>query len=273
MSIQQDEPQVPETQTATLGDGEEAVEQEAVNPDSDGESPDLAPDQDQKAKVTFDEGQQAVFNQAIEKKVHKQREAERETERLRIELEETKAKIPQESRPAIPDLPDDPFADDYKQQIVARDTAIADAAAFDAREGEAKRLADHQQQEVQKTQVAQLQQVVGEYTKRAGTLGISDAELKAASDVVNMHGISNDLTAHILMDEKGPAITKHLAENPLLIDEVRGMNPMQAAVFIETKVKPSISGKSSTAAPDPATTLNGGGSPPGERGPKGSTFT
>ena len=87
------------------------------------------------------------------------------------------------------------------------------------------------------------------------------------------HGISDDVTLHILNDDKGPMITKYLAQNPLALDELHGMSPMQAAIHIENVVKPSaVSSKNTTNAPPPSTNLDGGGSPPSERGPKGAKF-
>lgn len=273
MSLQQEMPQADEQTPGTFDDGQEA-ESSAELRVPVGDDSALAPEEneDQKPKVTFDPDQQAVFDNAIGKKTAAQRSAERETEQLRQELADAKAKLPQATRPEVPPIPDDAFADDFQQQMDDRDKVIADAAAFDARADEAERLENSRQEEAKTAQVAQLQKVVSDYDGRAKTLGISEADLKTAADVVNAHGINNQLVGHILMDEQGPAITKHLAENPAMLDAVSKLTPMQAAVFIEQKVKPSLSGKATSAAPNPATTLNGGGSPPSERGPTGATF-
>ncbi len=262
---------------------DENLQEENLEAGSGDENSELAPEnqdenseenqEEQPAKVVFDEAQQGVFDKAMDKKTFERREAERNSERLELENEELRSKIPVETRPTVPKLPD-PYSDTYEQDMQDYTKAVQDATTFDSREAETKRNQEHDQQQQQTKQVQQLQKVVGDYTTRAKSMNISDADLKTASDAVNAHGISNDLTMHILMDEKGPAITKHLAGNLQALDDMRGMTPMQMAVYVETKIKPALSSKKTSSAPNPATTLgDGGGAPPGDRGPKGATFT
>jgi hypothetical protein len=228
-------------------------------------------DQPAKDKVTFDENQQQVFDDAIGKKVKATRVAERRADELAKELEELKAKVPVEERPVVPELPDQ-FADDYQEKMQERDKAVADAAAFDARQTVNSERQEAVQREQHEEQIKTLKGVVETYTDRAKDMGISDVDLKASSDVIGEHGIDNSLAAHILKDDKGPAITVHLAKNPLVLEELRTMSPMQAAIHLENVVKPKLSLKKNTETPKPATTFEGGGSPPSERGPKGATF-
>ena len=222
--------------------------------------------------VKFDERQQKVFNEAIGKKVSGQRAAEREAGALRRELDELKASAPVEQRPVIPEAPD-PYADDYEAQVQARDEKIIAASAFDKEQEIVARQTKDRAQQVQQQQIQTLQETVTTYTERAKTSGMTAKELKSAGDAVSAHGVSNDVVHHILMDEAGPSITKYLADNPLAMDALNGLTPMQAAVHIETVIKPvAVSPKRTTNAPPPETTLEGGGTPPSERGPKGATF-
>lgn len=264
MSLQDEEPQA-------VAPVAPVPEVEGAETDVDGIDSDLAPETPEGEKVTFNEGQQKVFNEAIDRKTRKLREAERESERLQVQLTDAKSKIPQETRPGIPDSPD-PYGDDYDAKVQARDKAIADAASFDVRQTEQTRQNEQEQQRQQDHELQQVNKVVADYAGRAEGLGVSSEQLAVAAEIVNGHGISNQVTAHILTDDKGPAITKYLADNPAVLSDLSGLQPMQAAIFIDQKVKPFIEGKKTTDTPDPATTLAGGGSPPGERGPQGAKF-
>mgnify|MGYP000406052172 CR=1 FL=1 len=84
----------------------EEVETEGQETDSD-PPPDTA--ETQEKQITFSEEQQRIFDEAVGKKVFKLREKEREAEALKKQLEEIQARLPQETRPVVPDLPD-PFA-------------------------------------------------------------------------------------------------------------------------------------------------------------------
>lgn len=237
----------------------------------DGEdASELAPEGTEE-KVTFDEAQQAVFNREIDKKTRATHDEKRRGDRLETELAEANAKIPTALRPNIPPMPDQ-YDDNFDELMATRDKAIADGAAFDASAEHSAQATRDREQQQQNDQLGQLQTKVDSYAKRAGDLGISADALRIAGGAVKAHGIDPELAMHIIGDDMGPAITKHLADNPQVLDQVAEMSPMQAAIFIETNVKPSLSGKPSTNAPLPAQTIKGGGAPPSERGPEGATF-
>ena len=223
-------------------------------------------------KVSFNEQQQVVFNDAIGKKVASQRAAEREAQELRLELQNLKADIPQPKRPELPDAPD-PMDDDFEQKLKIREAALEERVRFDVQQDADTKFQEQEQAKAQNEAGAKLNVVATAYAEKAKVLGISDEALKAAGNVLKTTGISNELTLHILKDDKGPAITKYLADNPVVLDSMQGMTNMQAAIFIETKVKP-IAGslKQTTNAPHPSEILQGGGTPPTDRGPKGATF-
>lgn len=263
-ALQAEAEPVEEAEDVTVEPAEEAPAEETNDNDPDAEQ---APE-----KVSFTPEQQEVFDKAIGKKVGATRAAERKAEELAAQLADAQAKIPVEQRPDVPETPD-PYAENYSDQVAARDKAIADRAAYDARQTVIEDQKVEQAQRTRNEQVAAVQTVVTTYTDRAKDMGIAPEDLGAAGKVVAAHGISDDVTLHILNDDKGPAITTYLAQNPLAMDELHGMNPMQAAIHIENVVKPAaVSSKKTTNAPPPSTNLEGGGSPPSERGPKGATF-
>lgn len=224
-------------------------------------------------KITFTEEQQKVVNDLAAKKTFKIREAEREAEALRQQLAEAQAKVPQETRPEVPELPD-PYDDNYQEVLAKREEAIRAAAKFDA--------AETVRQEQQQAQVLQQQQeqqqvlvkTVTDYAKRAETLGVNAQELQVAGNTVQQYGIDDQVVMHILNDEQGPLITKYLSQNPQALETIRNADPMSAAVYISTEVKTKAAalGVKPPTAPDPVETLTGAGVAPGERGPKGATF-
>lgn len=232
---------------------------------------------EQRAKqVVFTEEQQQVFNKAIAEKVRKQRDAEREAERLRKELEEIKAKVPQQARPVVPDLPDAYALSEaeFRERVRQREQAIAEAARWDAQQ----KLLDEQrqlrEQELQRQQQEVLTNTVKTYTERAIQLGVKPEELQVAGNTVAQFGIDDSLTQFILNDDHGPLLTKYLAANLLELEELRSLPPTVAAVRLATTIKPKLAAMKprTTSAPDPLEIPRGSGAAPRPRGPKGATF-
>ena len=195
----------------------------------------------------------------------------RAREAAEAELARIKAES-QPQRPTIPELPD-PYDDNFDQLIVARDKAIQEAAIFDAKQQQSQA----QRESVEQQRIAQQQQqlvtAVKTYSDRAATLNISPDALQVAGQTVAAYGIDNQLASYILSDEQGPLITTYLAQNPSELEKINTLTPMQAAVYLETNIKPKAgSVKRNNSAPAPADTLNGGGVAPRQRGPKDATF-
>ena len=230
-------------------------------------------EQDEGGKVApFTPEQQAIFDNAIGKKVGATRAAERRAEAVEAELAELRANQPVEQRPAIPPMPDQ-FADDFDEKTKTRDKAIADASAYDTRQETLATQKTEQTQRAANERQQAATTAINTYTDRATALGITPDELAKSGDAVAAYGINDAVVLHILGDEKGPALTKYLAENPIAMDKLNGLTPMQAAVHIENVVNPAaLKMKKTTNAPPPSTNLEGGGSPPSDRGPKGATF-
>lgn len=225
------------------------------------------------AKVEFSDDQQKVFNDMAAKKAFETREAKRETDDLRRQLEETKAKIPQQVAPVVPDLPD-PYDDDYTIRVTERDNAIRASAQFDAN----ARLQHEQQQLTQQAAQQKVQdaytKTVGTYSDRAKTLGMTQEELQVANNTVGQFGIDSNVANFIMQDDQGPLITKYLAENPMEMERLNSLDPMSASVRIATEIKAKASalGNKQRTAPNPAETLQGNGVPAKERGPSGAKF-
>lgn len=251
---------------------EDQAEQVSVDPTIQADTSETAPIAEQ-AKVEFNDDQQKVFNDMAAKKAFETREAKRESDELRRQLEETKAKIPQQSRPNVPDVPD-PYDDNYESRLRERDDAIRASAEYDAnvrvRQESAQREQQRTQHETQQKQVVRIQTYAG----RAKTLGMTSAELESAGARVNEFGIAPDVANFIIGDDQGPLITKYLSQNPLEMETLGSMDSMSAGIRIATvvKAKAAALGVQQRNAPDPAETLRGAGVSTSDGGPDGASY-
>lgn len=262
----QELPQTAEPMEAAAEQAEGAQSQGEGQSESEGAGPAPAAH-----KVEFTPEQQAVFDKAIAEKTFKRREAEREAERLKAELDQVRAQLPKEQRPTIPPMPD-PYDEDFNQRVFARDEALRKAAEWDARERfmqEQKAQHEHRQQ---LDRMQSLQKTVESYSKRAASLNIDANELALAGQTVGVYGIDESLASHILEHDKGPAITVYLAANPHELETMRAMNPIRAGVYLETVIAQKAATRTKTGAPPPPDTLGNGGAPKAERGPKGARY-
>ena len=225
-------------------------------------------------KVTFDDAQQAVFNAAIGKKTAGMREAERHSEDLQRQLDEAKAKLPQEQAPLIPEVPDQ-FDDDFEKKTLERDQSIAQLAQYQAVQVANAQQAQAAVEQNQAAELAKFNEALTEYSGRATKLGIGEQELQAAGATITSQVNLNDYVAgHILNEAQGPAITMYLAKNPQVLAELSVMSPMAAAVFIETdiKVKAVAGNPSVDPPPAPVDSLGGSGVSIEDPALKGAVF-
>ena len=251
-------------------DADEAPELESAPVEIEGDEPtetDAAA-----AAETKEETPGERYNKRINDKHRQMMEQTRRADDLEQQLAETRAKLPQEQRPSVPELPD-PYDADFGPKMAARDTALRETAAYDARQTLAAEQQQTKAQEAQREQQAALVTRVTTYTERAQKHGINAEQLQVAGQTVAQYGISDELTNFILDDEQGPQITAYLSKNPGELDELSRLTPVQAAVRIATVVKPKASQHSGlSGAPEPVTGLSGGGAPPAQRGPAGATY-
>jgi hypothetical protein len=247
----------------------ETVEAESVNTEQpmSGEPTGENPDSNQ---PLFSEEGQRLFNT----KMAEEKRAKRE---LEARLKDLESKVPQESRPDIPDIPD-PYSfdtdDGYKDAIRKRDEALSRAVSYDTRQRSIAEQQQRQQQEEAIKQQIELENAVTTYSSRAAKLGVSQDELQAAGQQIENYGVNLEVQKFILRDDSGPLITKYLAANPLELDAIRSLDPVSAAVKIATEIKPKASTlrPKTTSAPPPIETFNGAGQSEKFEGPEGATF-
>lgn len=254
----------------------EAVETEQpVENQASDSAPDTAGQPEE--QITFSEEQQQHINDILGKKTFKMRELERQAEKEREEyqqrISELEAKIPQSERPEVPAMPD-PYDDDFAEKVAQRDQVMREQIAFDEAKKAQAQLKTQQDQQAQFKKQQAFAEKVSTYSERAVKHGIAPEELQQAGQVVGSFGVKEDVVNHILSDEKGPLITKYLANSANELDKVSRMGPMQAAVYIETVIKPKAEklGVKPPSAPEPVDDLADTGVAYNTRGAKGATY-
>ena len=215
---------------------------------------------------------QEIVNKAIGRQHAKFRTEQERANGLAAENERLRASLPQETRPGIPEPPD-PLDDDFEQKLATRDTAIREASAYDVRQDVARTQAIAAESTAQNERLNTFNEAADTYMGRAVKLGLDAVGLQVAGNTIAAYGISEELATHILNDEQGPLITQYLAGNLNELEALRVMPPMQAAVHLANVIAPKISAvPANSGAPSPPDGLSGGGVPPSERGPKGTTY-
>lgn len=250
-------------------DNQETEDQET---DSDSATDNTAKEQ----AVKFDEKQQEKVNELIADKVRKQREAERKAEKLERELNDMRSKMPEQTRPEIPPLPDAYALDEkeYKAKMLQREEAIRKQVAYDSRQEAYERQAEQARQAADSAKAEATAKKAQSYTQRAVQLGMTPEELQVAGNAVGQFGIDDALVELILEDDQGPLITKYLSKNIADLEALQGMSPARAAVMIATSIKQKASALKPKVnpAPDPVESPRQSGSTQRQRGPKGATF-
>ena len=204
----------------------------------------------------------------------KAREAKREAREERQKREELERKLAELTAPVRPDIPDypDPYDENYAEKVRHRDAMIAQAARWDAQQAQAEQHRQWQAQEEQRKQQEELHKTAQDYSRKAVTLGVSGDELRAGGEMMVRFGVPQEIMTRILRDDRGPEITAYLGKNPDALGTLIDMHPMDAAVYLETVVKPNSKRTPPPVVPPPAQVPDGAGFREGERGPKGVTY-
>lgn len=201
---------------------------------------DLATDSEgeHEENASLDEESQEAVNKRIGKLTFEKRQAERE----KLELAERLKALEEQYKPKEPETPTppDPFADDYDEQMAQYNEKMRQRIAWETEQ----RYKQEQQQQLQvqqrQQQLEQVQKQAGDYASNAEKLGVDKERLAQAGNTVAQYGLNNDVAMAILADEQGPLITDYLASNVAELDQVVRMPPVQAALYIESRVKPKL---------------------------------
>lgn len=253
----------------------EATENEAAENQID----DQGNEASQEQMTPLNEQQQAKFDSVIGEKVAKGHEYRRERDQALEENKRLLANIPTPVAPNVPNMPDpEDFYGEPEKLKAAMETwnkADVERAAFDTEQKVIKDNQLFQAQEQDRQAVAKVNASVDGYTKNAETFNINQDQLKQAGQTVKDSGLSLDVQMFLLDDPQGPLIVTTLANNPVELDKIRSMSPLQAAAYITTDVKPKLAGTGKQSeTPNPPGIIDGGGVP--DKVPdsiKGAKFT
>ena len=191
----------------------------------------------------------------------KRREAERVAEQRQQELEKLQQQIFESQEPRVPDLPDPDLVGEreFNEAVQRRDEAVQARVAWTQQKNQYTQAQQYQSQQQQYVKQQELATAAQKYQANAKTLGISPEQLQKAGAIVSQVGLDEQLAMRILQDDKGAAITNYLGNNIAELLEVANSNPIDAAIYIETKVKPKLAGlKRKSNAPRPPNKVKGG---------------
>lgn len=218
----------------------EPIEDDLSDSDSD-------PDSDTQHEVKEGEEQLDNFskekvNERFGKLTRERAEAERRAKEAEERLQELTEKQLQSSKPVIPDLPDpDEVSErEFQEALQRRDNAMREQLNWQQQVNSLEQQRQQQTYQEQQRKQQELTQTAQTYQQRAKALKVKPEELQQAAQVVNQVGLNDDLALHILQDEVGALITKHLGNNVQDLLEVASLNPVQAALYIEKNIKPKL---------------------------------
>lgn len=215
-------------------------------------------------KVEFTAEQQEILDREIGKKTFKLREEQRKREELERKLAAIESqKVQQEQAPDVPDVPDQ-WDEHYEQKLRQREEALTKRGEWNARQAYAAKQAQEAEQLRLQAKQQQLASDVEEYKKRAVQNGLSSDELAQAGQAVGAYIYSEDLAQAIVKDERGPLITKYLADHINELEHVSQLSQVSAlaaAMYIAENIKPKLSAMKpkTTQAPEPVDVIRGAG--------------
>ena len=250
---------------------EQLVEEIVEEQEADIEELDTAPEE--KEEVTEPEEPKVDYNKVIAQKAFESREHKREAESLRQELAAIKEKEAILKEPMILPVPDQ-YDDNYAEQMEARDKSIQEKAQYDASQRVRAEQAEYQRQQQNQEQINQVNERGNKYKENSIKLGVDQAQLGEAANIVANYGIRQDVAMELLSEEQGPLITMYLAQNPQALDAINTANAISLGnVWSDIKTKASSLQTKTTSTPDPVETQKGSGVGPKNRGPAGATYT
>ena len=185
--------------------------------------------------------------------------AEQKLDAAEKKLDELRAAQTDVVIPPVPDQNSETF--DADMQL--RDDAIGLKADIKAEE-KRKTLEQTKNDEARVAKENEaLNEKVAAFDSNMVTLGLSPAATKAAADTVIGYGISTMFQDVILEDVDGPLLVTYLSQNPVELEEMNSMSPLQLVNHINGGIrqKASLLKPKTSNAPEPPITLTGGGAP------------
>jgi len=215
----------------------------------------------------------AAENEAIRQQAYEAREAKRQA-KAQKEAEE-RAEAQRQQQPAqyadVPPPPD-PYSDDYDQLVAERDRIIAQNAAAERDQLFLQQQQEAQYRKLQEEQQAKNEAMVASYNERITKLGVDKLELHKAASNIELMGISEEVFGRLMKDERGPELVTYLGNNLAELQKMNAMEPIDAAVYLATTIKPKAQRPPPVLTPPPVETPSGGGVTENEGYLQGVTF-
>ena len=186
---------------------------------------------------------------------------------LRAELETLKALHKSNAAPeVVPTLPSDDLRyDDPEKYQKDLDTYYDYKAEqkFKSLQAQQNQTIEQAKVEEQKRVVQQrMQEIVSTYIDNGVKMGISEEKMSVNEQVLASAKLDRSLLEDIYSDEIGAKLVDLIVDE--YIDELAGLSPTKAAVYVANVIKPKALSKKSkyTSAPDPIRPTRGAGAPP-----------
>ena len=222
---------------------ESSLEQETQTPEEEEQQEEHYINQEAVQKrineITFDKNEE----------IRKREKLQEELDKLREDLEKRKAS---EENLEIPDLPD-VYDDDFEDKIKAREEIIRKVAEANAKKQYITEQERKVFQENFKREQEKIARQVDTMYSTAKDYGISKDELQEADKKVSGFIRDRSLAKFILDQKESALIVKHLSSSAQELEKISEMDPINASVYIATKVIPEASKLKPglTKTPDP----------------------
>jgi len=223
----------------------------------------------QETEVQSEEEVQKAKNQAAWNKTYgekKQLERDLNAERAKTAaFEAQKLEAQRLSVSNIPDMPSDPYDENYQEDLAKWQTAVREKAAFDANQNI---LVQNQQAQQQQAQYAQQQETFKtqqNFLDNAKEQGVNDQEMSGLLNTIsNYGGVGVENSAFIMQDQDSAVIVKYLAANPQEIATMQQMNGYSLANHINQNIRAKAQAlkPKTSSTPPPSTDVHGSGVDP-----------
>lgn len=218
----------------------------------DGEGADQKPEE--KTEV---EKHQERMNFAFQRKQRQLQEQRAANEALQRKLDAANAalgKYQQKTRPVIPPVPDT-FDADYDRKMQERDQAILDQKEYDDNVRRQTAAVDQRKKQVVEKRLEDLKTMQNNFVANATKLGMDEKELNGYEAIMAplVTPANAPIVEYIMQHESGPLLVKYLSTEPLELDDLTRLGPLQAGIQLETKILPKAEklkpGTTKTPAP------------------------
>lgn len=231
-----------EEELETLESEQDEEGQEEAEPEGEPEPEEPSTEGPESASGEDDADDKSVDSERFVKRINKKHremmEAKEEAERLRKELEEARKTQTAEAPPEIPKV--DPYADDYEEQLKARDRALIARSKWEAKEEARLELEREAKAKAAQAEQERFAKIATDFYARGEKQGLKAERINDSAGALAAMGFPQDVARDLLEDDDGPLIITYIASNPEIADQFIGASGYKAAQLIEKQVRSAI---------------------------------